>query len=101
MLVLPSLLAVAAVAGLQPEGAPSDAAESFVRICVATGGDRSAVAELAQSGGWSPIETHPRDGVVWSDVYRTGETVVAVYRTPATNAPPDAPAGIPVILRSP
>ena len=98
MLVLPSLFAAAAITGLQPGGASADAAESFVRICVATGGDRTVVAELAQSGGWSPIETAARDGVVWSDAYRAGETVAAVYLTPATDAPPNATAGLPVIL---
>lgn len=78
-----------------------EAAENFVQACVATGGERSAVAELARTRGWLPVETAPRGGVVWADAYRAGESVVALYLTPATDAPSDAPAGIPVILSPP
>ncbi|MGZ9101163.1 MAG: hypothetical protein ACXW3O_15800 [Brevundimonas sp.] len=101
MLVLPSLLAAITLANAPPEGPSSDVAENFVRTCVATGGDRSAVADLAGTHGWLPLVTGPRDGVVWADAYRTGESVVALYLTPATDAPTAAPSSIPVILSPP
>ena len=100
-MVLQGLLAATAFAIAQAGIQVPEAAENFVQTCVATGGERSAVAELARTQGWLPVETAPREGVVWADAYRAGDSVVALYLSPATDAPSDAGPGIPVILSPP
>lgn len=95
--LLPSLFAAAALGVASDEGLSSRAAENFIQVCVDTGGERAAVTELARTRGWIPIETPPQDGVVWTDAYRTGESVVALYLTPATDASSETPSVLPRI----
>lgn len=94
-LLLPSLFAAAAFGVASEQGSPLEAAETFIQTCLDTRGERSAVAELARTSGWIPVERASRDGVVWLDAYRTGESVVALYQTPATDASSEAPSALP------
>lgn len=97
-MLLPSLLAAATLGIAPEEGFSSDAARNFIRTCIDTGGERTAVSELAQAQGWTSVGMPPGDDVVWMDTYRAGETVVGLYLTPSSEASSGAPSVLPRIV---
>lgn len=93
MSVLAALLAAAA---LEAQAPAAQAAETFVQACLETGGERSAVAELARTRQWEAAQPDAAaEGVVWRDVYRTPSGILTVLETAEFRRTPDARPGLP------
>ncbi|KQW81901.1 hypothetical protein [Brevundimonas sp. Root1279] len=76
--------ALLAAVMLQTQGGAAQAAEAFAQACLATGGVRAAVADVAVGHGWALSDLGGSvPGADWADGYAMASGFAALYQTPA------------------